>query len=273
MHIKTHRRKNKSEGSVINLKIIKFIVAVSLIFVLIGTGADAYSPNERINWFYKSEAENTRPNILAGNLPNGIENAIYLGPEGEKKVYLTFDAGYCNENVIKILDVLKKRNIKAAFFILPGIIKNDPEAVLRMADEGHLVCNHTTTHSDMSKITDIEEFKRELSGVEALYSERFGLEMEKYFRPPEGAFSEKTLEFCKNLGYTPVFWSFAYADWDNEKQPDPEKAKEKIFSQLHDGAVILLHPTSRTNADILDAVIDGIISRGYSFGTIDELKK
>lgn len=255
------------------MKIIKFLIAAAVVLSLAGSNADAYTSTERINWFYKTQADNKRPDILGGNLPNGLDGSIYLGEEGEKKVYLTFDAGYCNENVIKILDVLKNKNIKAAFFILPGIIKNDPEAVKRMADEGHLVCNHTTTHCDMSKITDIEEFKRELSGVEALYNERFGLEMEKFFRPPEGAFSEKTLEFCKELGYTPVFWSFAYADWDNAKQPDPQKAKEKILSQLHDGAVLLLHPTSKTNASILEEIIDEMISRGYSFGTIDELKK
>jgi peptidoglycan-N-acetylmuramic acid deacetylase len=142
-----------------------------------------------------------------------------------------------------------------------------------MADEGHLVCNHTTSHGDMSKITDIEAFKRELGGIETLYNETYGLEMKKYFRPPEGAFSQQTLEFCEELGYTPVFWSFAYADWDNGKQPNPEKAKEKIFSQLHNGMVMLLHPTSKTNADILDDVITEIKSRGYSFGTLNELKE
>lgn len=195
-----------------------------------------------------------------------------MGLEGDKTVYLTFDAGYSNENVEKTLDVLKKHNIKAAFFILPGIIKNSPDIVRRMADEGHLVCNHTTSHGDVSKITDIEAFKTELNGLEALYCNTYGLEMEKYFRPPEGAFSEKTLEFCESLGYTPVFWSFAHADWDNGRQPNPEKAKERIFSCLHDGMVMLLHPTSKTNADILDDVITEFKSRGYSFGTLDELK-
>ena len=140
-----------------------------------------------------------------------------------------------------------------------------------MADEGHDVCNHTTTHGDMSKLTDINDFKNELDGVSNLYKETFGLEMKKYFRPPEGAFSVKTLEFCKALGYTPVFWSFAYADWDNAKQPDTENAKRKILSSVHNGAVILLHPTSKTNADILDAIITELKAQGYEFGTLDEL--
>lgn len=255
------------------MKILKFLTAAILALAFLSGSASAYSETERINWFYKTRGENTRPNILGGNMPKGIENALYIGTEGDKTVYLTFDAGYSNENVESILDTLNEKNIKAAFFILPGIIKNSPETVKRMADEGHLVCNHTTTHCDMSKITDIDEFKRELCGIEEKYFELTGKEMEKYFRPPEGAFSEKTLEFCETLGYTPVFWSFAYADWDNGKQMPPEKAKEKVLSQIHDGAVLLLHPTSKTNALILGDVITALCDKGYSFGTLSELSE
>lgn len=254
------------------LKIFKFLLGIAIALSLTVGKADAISENERINWFYKTTGENTRPDILGGNLPEGIENALYIGKEGSKTVYLTFDAGYSNENVEGILDTLKKNNIKAAFFILPGIIKNSPETVMRMADEGHLVCNHTTTHCDVSKLTDIEDFKRELRIVEEKYFELTGKQMEKYFRPPEGAFSEKTLSFCKTLGYTPVFWSFAYADWDNDRQMPPEKAKEKVLSQIHDGAVLLLHPTSATNAKILDEIICELRGKGYSFGTLYELE-
>lgn len=254
------------------MKLLKFLVGIAVALSLVNSNALAYSETERINWFYKTRGENERPDILGGNMPKGIENSLFIGNEGDKTVYLTFDAGYSNENVESILDTLKEKNIKAAFFILPGIIKNSPETVKRMADEGHLVCNHTTSHGDMSKINDIEQFKRELCGVEEKYFELTGKEMEKYFRPPEGAFSEKTLDFCASLGYTPVFWSFAYADWDNGKQMPPEKAKSKVLSQMHDGAVLLLHPTSATNAKILGDVIDELSARGYSFGTLDELK-
>ena len=126
------------------MKIFKFLLGIVIALSLTVGKADAISENERINWFYKTTGENTRPDILGGNLPEGIENALYIGKEGSKTVYLTFDAGYSNENVESILDTLKKNNIEAAFFILPGIIKNSPETVMRMADEGHLVCNHTT---------------------------------------------------------------------------------------------------------------------------------
>lgn len=254
------------------IKKLKFLIAVTLVFLLTSGNAAAFTDAEKINWYFKSRGENQRPEILGGSDIAANHGALYIGPENEKTVYLTFDAGYSNENVEKTLDVLREYNISAAFFILPGIIKNSPETVKRMDSEGHLVCNHTTSHGDMAKVTNITDFKNELEGVESLYKETFGVEMEKYFRPPEGSFSVKTLEFCKELGYTPVFWSFAYADWDNAKQPDPEKAKAKILSQIHNGAVILLHPTSKTNADILNEVITELKSQGYSFGTLDELR-
>lgn len=252
------------------MKFLKLLAAAMLVLAITLSTASAASDTEKINWFFKSKGDNQRPGIpLSGILKDS--DALYIGPEDEKVVYLTFDAGYSNENVEKTLDVLKSHNITAAFFILPGIIKNSESTVKRMADEGHTVCNHTTTHGDMAKITDITDFKNELDGVANLYREKTGYEMASYFRPPEGSFSKKTLEFCSKLNVTPVFWSFAYADWDNSRQPSPEKAREKILSSVHNGAVILLHPTSKTNADILDEVICELKSRGYSFGTLDEL--
>ncbi|MBR6563040.1 MAG: polysaccharide deacetylase family protein [Clostridia bacterium] len=252
---------------------IRSIAAALAVFSLISVNTSAYSESEKIEWFYKTTGENTRPDALGGRMPENADSILYLGPEGDKTVYLTFDAGYSNENVESILDTLRDRNVKGAFFILPGIIKNSPETVKRMADEGHLVCNHTTTHCDTSKITDVNALEAELAGVEDRYRELTGLEMEKYFRPPEGSFSEKTLEFCDALGYTPVLWSFAYADWDNDRQMSPEKALDKVLSQAHDGMVMLLHPTSRTNAEILPDILDELSSRGYSFGTLDELRE
>ena len=252
------------------MKFLKLLAAAMLVLAITLSTASAASDTEKINWFFKSKGNNQRPEIPLSSILKDSD-ALYIGPEDEKVVYLTFDAGYSNENVEKTLDVLKSHNITAAFFILPGIIKNSESTVKRMADEGHTVCNHTTTHGDMAKVTSITDFKNELDGVKNLYREKTGYEMASYFRPPEGSFSKKTLEFCKALKVTPVFWSFAYADWDNANQPSPEKAKEKILSSVHNGAVILLHPTSKTNADILDGVITELKSRGYSFGTLDEL--
>ena len=189
----------------------------------------------------------------------------------EKVIYLTFDAGYENGNIEKILDVLKEEEVKGAFFILSNLIRKDTDLVIRMANEGHTVCNHTASHKDMSAVTDIGEFRAELESIEALYTELTGYTMSKYFRFPEGKFSERAMRFANELGYKSVFWSFAYADWDNAKQMSADAAKKKIFDNLHNGEVMLLHPTSATNAEILGDVIRELKSQGYRFGTLDEL--
>ena len=252
------------------MKILRFILIFALLFSILSVNASAYNPTEKINWYFKQTAKNQPPEILGRSPLPKESGAIYLGDESKKTIYLTFDAGYSNENLENVLDTLKNHQVQGAFFILPGIIKNSPETVKRMIDEGHLVCNHSTTHGDMSKITDIEAFKTELSTVEELYRKATGQEMAKFFRPPQGSFSVKTLEFCNKLGYKPVFWSFAYADWDNKKQPDVEKAKNKILSSAHNGMVMLLHPTSKTNALILDDVITQLKEQGYSFGCLTD---
>ena len=187
-----------------------------------------------------------------------------------KVVYLTFDAGYENGNIAKILDILKDEEVPAAFFILKHLINREPELVNRMASEGHLVCNHTMNHKDMTACS-ADEFKRELDGLADLYRATYGREMAKYYRPPEGKYSIENLQMASQLGYKTVFWSFAYADWDNGAQPQPEAAKAKIMQNMHNGAVLLLHPTSATNAAILADVICDLKAQGYRFGTLDEL--
>lgn len=189
----------------------------------------------------------------------------------DKVVYLTFDAGYENGNVAKILDALKKHEATGAFFILENIVKRDSDVVKRMGDEGHMVCNHTQNHPDMTKITDREMFKRQLITLEEKYKEITGREMAKVFRPPEGRFSELSMSYAEELGYKTVFWSFAYADWDNNKQPDPDRALEKIMAHIHNGAVLLLHPTSATNAAIMDELLTRLERDGYRFGSLEEL--
>ncbi|MGM9642393.1 MAG: polysaccharide deacetylase family protein [Eubacteriales bacterium] len=191
--------------------------------------------------------------------------------EGKKTVYLTFDAGYENGNVAKILDVLKEKQVPAAFFILINLIESNPDLVKRMVNEGHTVCNHTAHHKDMTKITNINDFENELEGLNTAYKNLTGTEISKYYRPPEGKFTKSNLEFAKALGYKTVFWSFAYADWDNNCQPSEIYAKKKIMDNVHNGAVILLHPTSATNAAILGEIIDEMRIQGYEFGTLDEL--
>lgn len=189
----------------------------------------------------------------------------------DKVLYLTFDAGYENGNVAKVLDILQAESVPGAFFILEGLVKHDPELVKRMGDEGHLVCNHTASHKDMTKMQSIDAFREELSRMETVYTELTGKKLSPYFRPPEGKISEKSMAFAKECGYSTIFWSFAYSDWDNEKQMDPEKAKEKILSETHNGEVLLLHPTSATNAAILSDLIHAWREMGFRFGTLNEL--
>ena len=222
------------------------------------------------SWYLKFEKPNTPPAIqdLSGFASD--YGMIYRDTSGNKKIYLTFDVGYDDGNVKPILDALKAHNAKAAFFVLPHFVTACPELVSQMISDGHLICNHTTHHKDMSKVTDEAEFAAELRGVEDTFREATGKEMAKFFRPPEGKFNERTLELAQKLGYRTTFWSLAYADWDKNKQPDREKALGILLSRVHDGCVLLLHPTSATNAAIMDTLLSEFEARGYSFARLDE---
>lgn len=190
--------------------------------------------------------------------------------DAEKVIYLTFDAGYGNGNVEKILDVLRAEQVTGCFFILDGLIRHSPELVKRMAAEGHTVGNHTMHHRDMSR-EDGAALLAELHGLEDAYRALTGCEMSKFYRPPEGRFSRENLECAQENGYKTIFWSFAYPDWDNNRQPSAARAKQMILDNAHNGEVMLLHPTSATNAAILSDVIHALRAQGYRFGTVREL--
>ena len=198
-------------------------------------------------------------------------DAAYLGDTGQKVLYLTFDAGYENGNTANILDALKKHQVPAAFFLVGNFIEKNADLVRRMASEGHIVANHTMHHYDMSKLSDKASFAKELTDLEALYRETTGQDMPKFYRPPQGIYSEENLQMAKELGYKTVFWSLAYVDWNNDAQPSPETAYRKLLPRTHDGAVILLHSTSKTNGEILDTLLTRWKDMGYRFGTLEEL--
>lgn len=198
-------------------------------------------------------------------------DAAYLGNTQEKVLYLTFDAGYENGYTAQILDVLQKHQVKAAFFLVGNYLERNADLVRRMVKEGHIVANHTMHHPDMSKIADMASFQKELQDLENLFYEVTGKSLPKYYRPPQGIYSQQNLEMAKSLGYKTVFWSLAYADWDNKKQPTREYALEKLTSRVHNGAVILLHSTSKTNAEILDELLTKFEQMGYRFASIDEM--
>ena len=198
-------------------------------------------------------------------------DAAYLGDTAQKKIYLTFDSGYENGCTAEILDILKAHQVPAAFFLVGNYMERNPELVRRMVDEGHIVGNHTMHHYDMSKYSDETAFAKELTDLEDLYRDITGRQMEKYYRPPQGIYSQENLEMAKKLGYKTVFWSLAYVDWNNDAQPSREQAMSKLLPRIHNGAVVLLHSTSRTNADILDEVLTEWEKMGYSFGDISEI--
>ena len=215
----------------------------------------------------------------AGAAPNGpadtktlqAYDAAYVGDPSEKVLYLTFDAGYENGCTEKILDTLKKHDVKAVFFLVGNYLEKNADLVRRMVDEGHIVGNHTMTHPDMSAITDKAAFEKELTGLEDLFREVTGKELPKYYRPPQGIYSEENLKMAKELGYQTVFWSLAYKDWENDNQPTADYAMGKLIPRTHNGAVILLHSTSKTNAEVLDQLLTQWKKDGYRFETIDKL--
>ncbi len=198
-------------------------------------------------------------------------DAYYVGDDSEKVIYLTFDAGFENGHTSKILDTLKKHDVKATFFLVGHYIEQEPQLVMRMLEEGHMVGNHTFNHPDMSKISDMEAFKKELVSLEELYKQVTGRDMQKYYRPPQGKFNENNLSMAKELGYKTIFWSLAYVDWYNDKQPTKEQAFSKLLPRIHPGAVVLLHSTSQTNAEILDELLTKWKEDGYIFKNIDSL--
>ena len=198
-------------------------------------------------------------------------DAAYIGDTSEKVIYLTFDAGYENGCTAKILDVLKEHQVPAAFFLVGNFIEKNADLVRRMVEEGHIVGNHTMHHYDMSKLNTMESFSKELKDLEDLFLEKTGKELPKYYRPPQGIYSEENLRMAKDLGYRTVFWSLAYVDWNNDSQPTAEHAFDKLIPRIHKGAVVLLHSTSQTNAEILGQLLTKWKDLGYRFGTLEEL--
>lgn len=170
-----------------------------------------------------------------------------------------------------ILEALKKHQAPAAFFLVGNYLETSPDLVKRMVEEGHTVGNHTYHHPDMSKISTKETFSKELSDLEMLYTKTTGQSMTHYYRPPQGKYSEANLKMADELGYQTFFWSLAYVDWYEDKQPTREEAFQKLLGRIHPGAIVLLHSTSKTNAQILDELLTRWEEMGYRFGQLEEL--
>ncbi|MBO5170535.1 MAG: polysaccharide deacetylase family protein [Oscillospiraceae bacterium] len=223
------------------------------------------------SWGLSFRQEGSAPVGTAGMEQLRQYDAAYLGDTREKVLYLTFDAGYENGCTEQVLDTLKKHQVNAAFFLVGNYIERNADLVRRMVEEGHIVGNHTMHHYDMSKLSQKETFSRELTDLEELFRQTTGKELPKFYRPPQGVYSQENLKMAKELGYKTVFWSLAYVDWLNDKQPTREEAFRKLLPRTHNGAVVLLHSTSKTNAEILDDLLTQWENLGYRFGTLEEL--
>lgn len=251
---------------------LAFFTLTILIFSLVSGNVFATECHGKS--FYIKKNGNLRPILPDDEKAIEMYDAFYIDPcktdgDTDKVLYLTFDAGYENGNVEKILDTLKEENAPGAFFLLGHIIRKNTDLVKRMSREGHIVCNHTENHADMTQCSK-EEMCENLSRLESVYKEQTGETMEKFFRFPEGKYDEDHLSYAKEMGYKTFFWSLAYADWDNNKQMNTEKAKKILLENTHNGAIILLHPTSSTNAEILPDLIKAWRAMGYRFGSLKE---
>ena len=237
----------------------------------LSASAPAAVPASTDNWGLSFPVEGQSPvgNATVEDLAQ--YDTWYLGDTGQKVIYLTFDCGYENGYTESILDTLKKHNAPAAFFVVGNMIETAPDIIRRMAAEGHIVGNHTYHHPDMSSIADQAAFQKELDSLAALYQETTGEELPRYYRPPQGKYNTENLRQAKALGYRTILWSLAYVDWDVDNQPTAEQAYAKLLPRIHNGAIVLLHSTSRTNAEILDDLLTKWEDMGYTFASLDEL--
>lgn len=232
----------------------------------------SFSDEDELNWYYVGKGKDQIAEGPKESISFLKENsAYYLGDTSKKVLYLTFDEGYENGNTGKILDILKEYKVPAAFFVVKPYIDTQPELIKRMVDEGHVVGNHTVHHPSMAQIRDKEKFEAEFTGVENAFKELTGQDMPKFFRPPMGKYSKKSLAMTKDLGYKTIFWSFAYKDWLVNNQPSESYAVEKICKGAHPGSIMLLHAVSNTNTKVLSSVIKTLQNEGYEFKSLNDL--
>ncbi len=237
----------------------------------IHTNAESIS-NQKIGWGIKRKDNHEQPDVGSKNKKILEDNGgICLGNKENKTVYLTFDEGYEAGYTPQLLTILKENQVKATFFITAHYVNTQPELVKQMIEEGHIIGNHTVNHKSMPEISE-EKIQTEVMELHQVIHEKYNYEM-KYIRPPKGEYSEKTLKITNQLGYQTVMWSFAYEDWNEDKQPDEEASKKKILDNLHNGEIMLLHGNSKTNTHILEDIIKEAKNRGYEFKSLDEFEQ
>lgn len=252
-------------------KHIKIISIVILLVCCSFTPHIAYA-KQSFHWGYKKSIGGQLPSIDQEGYKGIVEKygALFLGDTRGKILYLTFDNGYENGHTIQILDVLKAKKVPATFFVTGHYVKDQPDLIKRMVDEGHIIGNHSYNHPDMTRISD-DKIKEELVKVEEQVAQLTNQKKMTYLRPPRGIFNERMLDITRQMGYTSVFWSLAYKDWDVNQQKGAQYAHEQVMKQLHPGAIILLHSVSKDNAEALGTIIDEARKQGYEFHSLDQL--
>lgn len=250
-------------------KIIFFSLLTLVFFCFPQEIIQAYS-NKEYHWSFNRQPNN-QPSTTEPSYQKLLTkyDGFYLGNTDKKEVYLTFDNGYENGYTAGILDVLKEKEVPAAFFVTGHYLLDQEELVKRMVAEGHIIGNHSWHHPSLVEVDD-GRFKRELEKVKNKYQELTGRNDMIYLRTPRGVFSERTLALSKQQGYFNVFWSLAYKDWLVNEQKGWQHAYDQITKRVHPGAVMLLHSVSKDNAEALDKVIDEIRKQGYEFKSLDE---
>jgi len=245
----------------------KFYLLVVVIFMLVlGNPLNAFA----YGWGYKKSHDHQAPEFGVYGQMMDHYNAIYLDQSGDKVVYLTFDNGYEQGYTADVLNVLKKLQVQATFFVTGHYAKSEPDLLKRMVEEGHVIGNHSYHHPDFTKMTK-DEIKKELDSLESIVAENTSQKETVYLRPPRGTFNKQTIEWAEELGYVHVFWSLAFKDWEVKNQKGEQYAFEQITSQIHPGAIILLHTVSEDNAKALEKVIVHLQEEGYEFKNLDDL--
>lgn len=245
------------------------LLLVSMLFMMSAGGSTAST--QAYDWYFQPNEEHRQPEVTK-EFDFTDYSVLYCGQEGKKQVAITFDAGFDKGTHATILDALKEKNVSATFFLDGNFLKQNEALVQRMAAEGHTIGNHTLNHADMTKLTDLAAYRQQIDGWDEIL-QSYGIQPSGYFRFPCGKFSARALDYNRQLGLTSVFWSFAYYDWVEDDQPEPEAALQKIMSRMHDGCVLLLHSTSQTNAAILGTLIDQLRAEGYEIVPLSQIKK
>jgi peptidoglycan-N-acetylmuramic acid deacetylase len=226
--------------------------------------------NDKLSWYFIKHTDHHQPPGCDDTVDITPFGGYYLGDTSHKYIYLTFDEGYENGYTGQILDTLKEKGVTAAFFCVGTYIRDDPDLVMRMVNEGHIVGSHTETHRSLPDLTDAEVLD-ELYTTAGRFKELTGKDMPAFLRPPSGEYSERVLALTHAAGYKTIFWSYAYVDWEIDNQPGPDTAYNNVMDYLHNGEILLLHAVSSSSAEALPRIIDSVRGQGYEFKTLYDL--